>query len=153
MSLSSSRIPSSTLYMSVLNIWLSVRANNKIIFWSFNRFLVLTKLLFYASDIFSTIPTTRSGSIADDSTVPIVNFANQMDNYIKSSEIFKTVIIDALSIAVSEALNPLQAEISSLKSEVHSLRDQLFQVKTQANDNEQYSRRNNQFEFLACQKF
>ena len=84
-SLSSSRILSSTLYMSVLNLWLSVRANNKIIFWSFNRFLVLSKLLFYVSNIFSTIPNTRSGSIADDSTVPIVNFANQMDNYICKS--------------------------------------------------------------------
>lgn len=86
------------------------------------------------------MPTTRSGGMADDSTV---NFASQMDNYMKSSEIFKAVIIDALTSVVSEALNPLQAEMLSLKSEVHSLRDQLTQVKAQANDNEQYSRRNN----------
>ena len=44
---------------------------------------------------------------------------------------------------IQEAVKPLQAEITSLKSEVNMLKTRLAETKAMANDNEQYSRRNN----------
>ncbi|CAB4030000.1 Hypothetical predicted protein, partial [Paramuricea clavata] len=79
---------------------------------------------------------------AADSPVS-VEFITQMDSYVQSSEIFKTVLVEALNSALQETLTPLYAEIQSLKSEVSSLRSELYEVKAKANDNEQYSRRNN----------
>lgn len=40
-------------------------------------------------------------------------------------------------------MQPLQAEIASLKSELTKVKSDLGKVKAKANDNEQYSRRNN----------
>ncbi|KAJ7390354.1 hypothetical protein OS493_025605 [Desmophyllum pertusum] len=79
---------------------------------------------------------TRSSSVVEDSAI---SFAKRMDQYIQNSNVFK----QAIASAVQEAVLPLQAEIASLKSELNILRSQLTEVKAKANDNEQYSRRNN----------
>ncbi len=84
------------------------------------------------------MPVTRSSGAADTD-----DFAMQMDNYIRSSEVFKSVIVNALNIAISETLKPLQADIKLLKSENKALRSELAEVKVKSNENEQYSRRNN----------
>jgi cell shape-determining protein MreC len=70
------------------------------------------------------------------------DFAMQMDNYIRSSEVFKSVIVNALNIAISETLKPLQADIKLLKSENEALCSELAEVKVKSNENRQYSRRN-----------
>jgi hypothetical protein len=84
------------------------------------------------------MPVTRSsGSTETD------DFVMQMDNYMKSSEVFRSVIVEALNFAISETLKPLQADIKFLKSENEALRSELAEVKAKSNENEQYSRRNN----------
>ena len=88
------------------------------------------------------MPTTTRNMATADSPAS-VEFITQMDSYIQSSEIFKKVLVEALNSALQETLTPLYAEIKSLKSEVLSLRSELSEVKAKANDNEQYSRRNN----------
>ena len=85
------------------------------------------------------MPVTRSSGAADTD-----DFAMQMVlNYIRSSEVFKSVIVNVLIIAISETLKPLQADIKLLKSENEALRSELAEVKAKCNENEQYSRRNN----------
>ena len=81
---------------------------------------------------------TRSSGVIDTD-----DFVMQMDNYIKSSEVFKSVIVSALNSVISETLKPLQVEIQLLKSKNEALRCELAEVKAKFNDNEQYSRRNN----------
>jgi hypothetical protein len=48
------------------------------------------------------MPVTRSSGAADTD-----DFAMQMVNYIISSEVFKSFIVNALNIAISETLKPL----------------------------------------------
>ncbi|CAB4028541.1 Hypothetical predicted protein [Paramuricea clavata] len=66
-----------------------------------------------------------------------------MDDYLKNSSVFKETIAGAVVVAVEETVKPLHTEIASLKDEVTHLKAKLANVEVKANDNEQYSRRNN----------
>lgn len=48
-----------------------------------------------------------------------------------------------MNAVIQDVVKPLQAEITSIKSEVDMLKTRLAETKAMANDNEQYSRRNN----------
>ena len=60
------------------------------------------------------------------------DFVMQMDNYVKSSEVFKSVIVSALNLAISETLKTLQVEIQHLKSENEALRCECAEVKAKS---------------------
>ena len=83
---------------------------------------------------------TRSSNLAEDSAL---SFAKQMDNYIKTSTVFQDAILKAFNAALEEIIKPLNKEIVSLQSEVKMLKSKLSEASAKANDNEQYSRRNN----------
>ncbi|CAB3991401.1 Hypothetical predicted protein [Paramuricea clavata] len=88
----------------------------------------------------STGIMTRSASQAEGS---FAEFAKMMDEYLKNSSIFKDVIVSAVNTAIDVKIQPLQEEIASLKDEVASLKSKFVIVEAKANENEQYSRRNN----------
>ena len=67
-----------------------------------------------------------------------VSFAKHMGNYIRNSEVFTKAMVTA----VQAAALPLRKEISCLKDELAKLKSKPDEVKTKANNNEQYSRRN-----------
>jgi hypothetical protein len=83
---------------------------------------------------------TRSASQAEGS---FAEFAKMMDEYLKNSSIFKDVIVSAVNTAIDVKIQPLQEEIASLKDEVALLKSKFVIVEAKANENEQYSRRNN----------
>ena len=51
--------------------------------------------------------------------------------------------MEAFNVAVQDIVKPLNKEIASLQSEVTKLKSKLIEASAKANDNEQYSRRNN----------
>ena len=80
---------------------------------------------------------TRSRSVAlDDSPT---TFAATMDDYIRNSSVFSKAIASAVQLAV----NPLNIKVGCLEQEVEVLKTELAEIKSKANANEQYSRRNN----------
>lgn len=83
---------------------------------------------------------TRSSNLAEDTAL---SFAKQMDDYITNSAVFKEAILKAFNVAVNEIIKPINEEIASLQCQVKMLKSKLTEVTTKANDNEQYSRRNN----------
>ena len=83
---------------------------------------------------------TRSSNLAEDTAL---SFAKQMDDYITNSAVFKEAILKAFNVAVNEIIKPINEEIASLHCQVKMLKSKLTEVTTKANDNEQYSRRNN----------
>ena len=83
---------------------------------------------------------TRSSSYTSEMAV---TFAKQMDEYIKNSTVFKETISEACNAALLEIVKPLKDEIASLRNEVDQLKLKLSELSSKANNNEQYSRRNN----------
>ena len=83
---------------------------------------------------------TRSGNLAEDTAL---SFAKQMDDYIINSAVFKEAISKAFNAAVNDIIKPINEEIASLQCQVKMLKSKLAEASTKANDNEQYSRRNN----------
>ena len=79
---------------------------------------------------------TRSSNLAEESSL---SFAKQMDD----SSVFKEAILEAFNVAVQDKVKPLNEEIASLQSEVTKLKSKFIEASAKANDNEQYSRRNN----------
>ena len=75
-----------------------------------------------------------------------VEVAAVMKSYLTSQD-FKDIIAKAVKEAVGQAmesvLEELKAEIAVLKGKVKTLEDNLEKVAAKANDNEQFSRRQN----------
>ena len=83
---------------------------------------------------------TLSGNLAEDTAL---SFAKQMDDYIINSAVFKEAISKAFNASVNDIIKPINEEIASLQCQVKMLKSKLAEASTKANDNEQYSRRNN----------